>query len=160
MKKIVLIFLLSCIVSCTNVAAPGFVEAPLLGVWYLKDTDRPGLVFSQIAYIHGGKKCEISMEFNVYGTYSVDYWINTWKVEDGLLISTIEDSSVPYMQKGELIVDAIMKLTQDELIVLMEETSDYRPEIEHHLKLNGEDPNLLCSIVERNLALYHRRTKK
>lgn len=130
----------------------------ILGVWHLKDFDDNGYSFSQIAYLNGGKKCEISLDFNLNGNHKINYYLNTWKIENGLLISTVEDSKIPHIPKGDVITDVIHKLTPNKLVVLMD--SDFTPEIEDHQKISGEDPNLICSIVERNLKIYHSKNIK
>lgn len=158
--KIYLSILAVLLTSCTsNHAHLDQQMQDILGVWHLKDFHDYGYSFSQIAYLKNGTKCEIALDFPQNGGKEINFYINHWKIENGYLISTVEDSNLPYIPKGDLITDAIHKLTDKELVVLMqpkhEDDFPYTFEMERHIKIEGEDPNMLCRIVEANLKIHH-----
>ena len=57
----------------------------LVGVWTLKYNGDGRYWFSQIAFTEDSKKCVLSYQFDGSGNVSISYYINKYKIVDGVL---------------------------------------------------------------------------
>ena len=137
---IFIIFLTSC-ASTQQVEE----EPTLVGVWSLKYDGNGAYWFSQIAFTKNGKKCVLSYNFDQKGNVEMDYYLNDYKIVDGVLITEVVFSSTPYLPSGYIIRDRIDYLGKDTLDLFMIE-----PEgtiVEKHQKLQGVKPSSICQVV-------------
>ena len=124
----------------------------IVGSWMLMDHGyMEAYTISLISFTKEGRKCVVATDYSLSseGQVQTTYWDNKWKLEDGYLITTITKSSSNYTPPGYVIRDKILLLKADELNVLMESDGDYKPDIEKHVRLKGEDPARICSLIDK-----------
>lgn len=107
---------------------------------------------SLIAFTKDGRKCVVGTDYNLYegGKTETTYWDNTWKIENGYLLTTIRKDSGGFLKPGRVIRDKILLMKDERMNVLMETESDYVPSLEKHVRLEGEDPSRICEIIDRH----------
>lgn len=127
----------------------------IIGSWFLMDHGyKDSYTISLIAFTKDGRKCVVGTDYNLdhQGITDTTYWDNTWRIEDGYLITTVTQDSGRHLSPGYVIRDKILLLHNQQMNVLMETDSDYVPSLEKHVKLEGEDPARICEIVERHFG--------
>ncbi|MEP0174799.1 MAG: hypothetical protein ABJD02_09765 [Paraglaciecola sp.] len=147
------VFLLS---GCASTKVEVKPEEQIVGVWHLKDYGSGSYEYSQLGFTPNGRKCVVSISMNGNGIPMVDYYDNTWEINNGVLESTVGNSPSSSLPKGYLIKDHIKLLNQDELIVKMESSYGFDSPLEKHQKLHGVKPERICQLVEN----YARSLKR
>ncbi|WP_341501169.1 lipocalin family protein [Gallaecimonas sp. GXIMD4217] len=140
-----LAFLLSGCVSTKLEVKP---EEQIVGVWHLKDYGIGNYEYSQLGFTSNGRKCVVSISMNGDGIPEVDYYDNTWKINNGVLETTVGDSPSSSLPKGYLIKDHIKVLNDNELVLKMESDYGFDSPLEKHQKLHGVKPERICQLVE------------
>ncbi len=139
--------------GCASTEIKVTPEDQIVGVWHLKDYDSGNYEYSQLGFTSNGRKCVVSISMNGNGIPMLDYYDNTWKINNGVLESTVGDSPSSSLPKGYLIKDNIKQLNTNELVVQMD---GYGAPIEKHQKLHGVNPERICQLVEN----YARSLKR
>ncbi len=146
-------FSLLLLTACSTTASLDEVTSTdLVGVWSLKyiDGNPYPYHFSQLAFTKAGTKCVLSYNFNQRGQISIDYYKNTYTVEDGILISTVDYSSGPYgLPKGYIIKDKLTHFDQSSFNVFMVQPQGDSPE--NHQRLFGVNPETVCNVVDQHI---------
>jgi hypothetical protein len=139
--------------GCVSTEVEVKPEEQIIGVWHLKDYGSGNYEYSQLGFTSNGRKCVISVSMNGNGIPRLDYYDNTWKINNGVLESTVGDSPSSSLPKGYLIKDNIKTLNKSELVVQMD---GYGAPLEKHQKLHGVKPERICELVEN----YSRSLKR
>ncbi|WP_281561670.1 lipocalin family protein [Thalassomonas sp. RHCl1] len=139
--------------GCASTKVEVKPEEQIVGVWHLKDYGTGNYEYSQLGFTAGGRKCVVSVSMNGSGFPEIDYYDNTWKINNGVLETTVGDSPSSSLPKGYLIKDHIKVLNQDELVVQME---SFGAPLEKHQKLHGVQPERICQLVENYARLIKR----
>lgn len=139
--------------GCASTEVEVKPEDQIVGVWHLKDYGSGNYEYSQLGFTSNGRKCVVSVSMNGNGIPMLDYYDNTWKINNGVLESTVGDSPSSSLPKGYLIKDNIKTLSNNELVVQME---GYGAPLEKHQKLHGVKPERICQLVEN----YARSLKR
>ena len=143
--------------STTNV--PTYSQDELIvGVWHLKDYGTGNYSYSQLGFTTNGRKCVIAVTMNNLGEAQFDYYDNTWKIQDGVLLSKVGNSPSSSLPKGYLIKDNIQLLNQNEFIVKMESEYGFESPLEKHQKLHGVSPERICEIVDNYARFISNNT--
>ena len=139
--------------ACASTEVKIKPEDQIVGVWHLKDYGTGNYEYSQLGFTSSGRKCVVSVSIDDNGIPELDYYDNTWKINNGVLESTVGNSPSSSLPKGFIIRDNIKKLNTNELVVQMD---GYDTPLEKHQKLYGVNPERICQIVEN----YARSLKK
>ncbi|WDE02087.1 hypothetical protein [Thalassomonas actiniarum] len=139
--------------GCASTKVEVKPEEKIVGVWHLKDYGTGNYEYSQLGFTASGRKCVVAVSMNGAGSPEIDYYDNTWKINNGVLETTVGNSPSSSLPKGYLIKDHIKVLNLDELVVQME---GFGAPLEKHQKLHGVQPERICRLVE-NYARFVKR---
>lgn len=124
-----------------------FSTSQLVGSWELIFDGQYPYWFSQIGFTEEGRKCVLSYEFDSKGKINITYYANSYAIENGHLITTVEFSTTRYVPKGYVIKDRIDNIDINSFEVFMVgPLMGSTPEI--HQRLIGVDPEEICKIVD------------
>ncbi|MBQ4835760.1 hypothetical protein [Pseudoalteromonas luteoviolacea] len=116
----------------------------LIGTWVINH-DNKQVDYSFIEYQKSGDKCEIS--FSLVYSLEVDMYWNKWKVENGVIHSTIHNTNT-LLEYGTKIGDKIKRLNEKELFVdMVIPKGEYATE--YHYKNMNAKPGQVCNTVKK-----------
>lgn len=125
-----------------------YEKGNILGVWHLKDYGYGAYQYAQLAFLSNGRKCVVSVQFDYKGEPEINYYDNTWILEDDVVVTTVGKSPTKSLPEGYIIRDHIKLIDDNNLHLLMESKTEFVPRLEKHQKLDGVDPIRICEIVE------------
>lgn len=119
-------------------------EELVLGVWIINHTNSV-IDYSIIEYQNNNDKCEIA--FSLINHLEVDMYWNKWRIEDGIIYSTIHNTNT-LLEYGTKIGDKITTLNNDQLIVdMVIPEGDYSTE--YHFKNHSGKKGQVCNTVRK-----------
>jgi len=146
MNRLFLLLAALVLTSCTATQKSSeYSSEQLQGVWTLKYNGQGNYSFSQLAFTSDGRKCVLAYDFDRAGNISMDYYLNSFVIEDGVLITEVGFSSTQYLPAGYIIKDRIDRITSNEFDVFMIQPAGSLPE--KHQRLSGVDPEAICKVV-------------
>jgi len=140
------------ILASASYAKPGVSDKDLIGVWEQKYDGVGAFWFSHTAFLEDGRKCVLSYWFNSVSEMEIDYYLNSFKVENNQIITTYGFSSTELVSTGFVMRDRIEAMKDDQLTLLMLEPQGEN--LEFYQRLSDVDPESICKVVE-NYKLFN-----
>lgn len=132
------------LVVALSVASCESDSVSIVGTWEYQDSGNGPFAFDHSAFLTDGRKCVITYFFENTDLEIVAF-LNTWRIENGVIITTYGPNTSPYTSEGYVMRDRIKKLDSDYLAVVMDEQppSDV---VDKFVRLDT-DPERVCELA-------------